>query len=97
MAQATWNAGGLHGRDVAWNLLVEHNQSDSLRKHGLAVEASMRGLARRYGEDEDVVHAIEAHHNEVPPQTIEAVLTQASDACWMKRTCSASSFTFGTW
>ncbi|QDY07146.1 ribonuclease Y [Micromonospora sp. HM134] len=38
-------------------------------------------LARKYGESEDVVHAIEAHHNEVPPQTIEAVLTQASDAC----------------
>ncbi|NIL59140.1 ribonuclease Y [Salinispora arenicola] len=38
-------------------------------------------VARKYGESEDVVHAIEAHHNEVPPQTIEAVLTQASDAC----------------
>ncbi|MGC9666459.1 ribonuclease Y [Planosporangium sp. 12N6] len=38
-------------------------------------------LARKYGEPEDVVHAIEAHHNEVLPQTIEAVLTQASDAC----------------
>jgi ribonuclease Y len=38
-------------------------------------------LARKYGESEDVVHAIEAHHNEVAPQTIEAVLTQASDAC----------------
>lgn len=38
-------------------------------------------LARKYGESEDVVHAIEAHHNEVPPQTVEAVLTQASDAC----------------
>ena len=38
-------------------------------------------LARKYGEAEEVVHAIEAHHNEVPPQTIEAVLTQASDAC----------------
>ncbi|GIF34274.1 ribonuclease Y [Actinoplanes utahensis] len=38
-------------------------------------------LARKYGEHEDIVHAIEAHHNEVPPQTIEAVLTQASDAC----------------
>jgi ribonuclease Y len=38
-------------------------------------------LARKYGEPEEVVHAIEAHHNEVPPQTIEAVLTQASDAC----------------
>jgi len=38
-------------------------------------------LARKYGESDDVVHAIEAHHNEVAPQTIEAVLTQASDAC----------------
>jgi ribonucrease Y len=38
-------------------------------------------VARKFGEAEDVVHAIEAHHNEVVPQTIEAVLTQASDAC----------------
>jgi ribonucrease Y len=38
-------------------------------------------VARKYGEGDEVVHAIEAHHNEVPPQTIEAVLTQASDAC----------------
>jgi ribonuclease Y len=38
-------------------------------------------LARKYGEADDIVHAIEAHHNEVQPQTIEAVLTQAADAC----------------
>ncbi|MDQ6875347.1 MAG: ribonuclease Y [Actinomycetota bacterium] len=38
-------------------------------------------IARRCGESEEVVHAIEAHHNEVLPQTIEAVLTQASDSC----------------
>jgi len=38
-------------------------------------------LARKYGESDDVVHAIEAHHNEVQPQTVEAVLTQAADAC----------------
>ncbi len=37
-------------------------------------------LARKYGEHEDVVHAIEAHHNEVEPRTIEAVITQAADA-----------------
>jgi ribonuclease Y len=37
-------------------------------------------LARRYGESDDVVHAIEAHHNEVEPRTVEAVLTQAADA-----------------
>lgn len=37
-------------------------------------------LARKYGEHPDIVHAIEAHHNEVEPQTVEAVLTQAADA-----------------
>ena len=37
-------------------------------------------LAQRYGESADVVHAIEAHHNEVEPRTVEAVLTQAADA-----------------
>ncbi|GAA1711629.1 ribonuclease Y [Fodinicola feengrottensis] len=38
-------------------------------------------LARKFGEHEDVVHAIEAHHNEVHPHSIEAVLTQAADSC----------------
>jgi ribonuclease Y len=37
-------------------------------------------LARRYGESEGVVHAIEAHHYEVQPQTVEAVLLIAADA-----------------
>jgi ribonuclease Y len=37
-------------------------------------------IARKYGEQEDVVHAIEAHHNEVEVRTVEAVLTQAADA-----------------
>ncbi|MCG5211841.1 ribonuclease Y [Streptosporangium sp. KLBMP 9127] len=37
-------------------------------------------IARRYGEHEDVVHAIEAHHNEVEVRTVEAVLTQAADS-----------------
>ncbi len=37
-------------------------------------------LARRHGETADVVHAIEAHHNEVEPRTVEAILTQAADA-----------------
>jgi ribonucrease Y len=38
-------------------------------------------LLRRHGESEAVAHAVEAHHNEVQPRTIEAVLTQASDSC----------------
>jgi ribonuclease Y len=37
-------------------------------------------LARRYGEPEAVAHAMEAHHNEVEPQTVEAVIVQAADA-----------------
>ena len=37
-------------------------------------------LARKYGEHVDVVHAIEAHHNEVEVRTVEAVLVQAADA-----------------
>jgi ribonuclease Y len=36
--------------------------------------------ARRYGESQHVVHAIEAHHYEVQPQTVEAVLVIAADA-----------------
>jgi ribonuclease Y len=37
-------------------------------------------LARKYGESEAVAHAMEAHHNEVDPQTVEAVIVQAADA-----------------
>ena len=36
--------------------------------------------AKRYGESQHVVHAIEAHHYEVQPQTVEAVLVIAADA-----------------
>jgi ribonuclease Y len=37
-------------------------------------------LARRYGESQGVVHAVEAHHYEIQPQTVEAVLLIAADA-----------------
>lgn len=40
-------------RDEAWRLVCEYTQSESLRKHMLAVEAAVRAYARKYGEDEE--------------------------------------------
>jgi putative nucleotidyltransferase with HDIG domain len=40
-------------RDEAWKLVCEYTDSDSLRKHMLAVEAAMRAYARKFGADED--------------------------------------------
>jgi predicted hydrolase (HD superfamily) len=38
-------------RDDAWRLLTEYTKGDGLLKHALAVEAAVRGYARRFGED----------------------------------------------
>src|SRR3989442_333179 len=40
-------------RESAWSLLCEYTQSESLRKHMMAVEACMRSYARKYGDDEE--------------------------------------------
>jgi ribonuclease Y len=37
-------------------------------------------LARKYRESNDVVHCIQAHHGDIEPQTVEAVLVQSADA-----------------
>ena len=42
----------VHDRDAAWELLTEWTQSEPLRRHALAVEASVRAYARSFGEDE---------------------------------------------
>ncbi len=55
---------------------------------GKAVDHDMEGthvqigvdLARKYKESSDIIHAIEAHHNDVEPKTIVAVLVAAADA-----------------
>jgi ribonucrease Y len=80
---------------MAAELGLEHDQTRAVKRAaflhdiGKALTHEVEGshaqigadLARRCGESEEVVHAIEAHHNDVTPQTIEAVLTQAADAC----------------
>ena len=44
----------MNNRESAWGLLTEFTQSESLRKHALAVEACMRAYARKFGGDEDL-------------------------------------------
>ncbi|HVN32680.1 MAG TPA: ribonuclease Y [Thermoanaerobaculaceae bacterium] len=39
-----------------------------------------RDLLRKYGESEEVIHAMECHHGDVDPRTVEAVLVTAADA-----------------
>jgi putative nucleotidyltransferase with HDIG domain len=50
-------------RDAAWALLTEWTQNESLRKHALAVEASVRGYARTFGEDEDAWGVVALLHD----------------------------------
>jgi len=44
----------MNQRDAAWCLLTEFTQSESLRKHALAVEACLRAYARKAGDDEEL-------------------------------------------
>jgi ribonuclease Y len=67
---------------------VEVKRAAFLHDIGKAVSHEVGGshaligaeIARRFGEDAAIVHAIEAHHNEVEPRTLTAVLVQAADA-----------------
>ena len=56
---------------------------------GKAIDREMDGthlqigidLLRKYGETEEVVHAMACHHGDYDPETVEAVLVTAADAC----------------
>lgn len=67
---------------------IEAKRAAFLHDIGKAVSHEVGGshaligaeIARRFGEDPAIVHAIEAHHNEVEPRTLTAVLVQSADA-----------------
>jgi putative nucleotidyltransferase with HDIG domain len=50
-------------REAAWELLTEWTESESLRKHALAVEAAVRGYARKFGEDEEAWGVVALLHD----------------------------------
>src|SRR5688572_26540220 len=53
----------LLSRDAAWSLLTEWTESESLRKHALAVEAAVRGYARQFGGDEEAWGVVALLHD----------------------------------
>ena len=59
---------------------ARHRQGGLARGRGPARASSAATSPAAHGESEAVVHAMEAHHNEVEPQTIEAVIVQSADA-----------------
>jgi putative nucleotidyltransferase with HDIG domain len=50
-------------KQEAWSLLTEFTQSESLRKHALAVEACMRAYARKFAEDEELWGVVALLHD----------------------------------
>jgi len=50
-------------RDDAWQLLTEYTKSESLLKHAMAVEAAVRGYARKFGEDEEAWGVVALLHD----------------------------------
>ncbi len=60
-------------------LLHDIGKAQTHEMEGSHVELGVN-LVKRYKESRDVIHAIEAHHGDVEPQTITAVIVQAADA-----------------
>ena len=60
-------------------LLHDIGKAQTHEMEGSHIELGVN-LAKRYKESKDVIHAIEAHHGDVEPKTITAVIVQAADA-----------------
>ena len=84
--EVAWLAGTM-AAELKANVQVA-KRAGLLHDIGKAVDREMDGthleigidLLRKYGENEDVVHAMACHHGDYDPQTVEAVLVTASDA-----------------
>ena len=78
---------GMLAAELGANVYVS-KRAGLLHDIGKAVDQTQEGthiqlgveLARRFGEKEEIVHAIEAHHDDVTANTIEAVLVKMADA-----------------
>ncbi|RPJ84144.1 MAG: ribonuclease Y [Acidobacteria bacterium] len=78
---------GIMGREVGANVNI-CKRAGLIHDIGKAVDRDLEGthlqlgveLARKYGENDEVIHAMEAHHFDVDFRTLEAVLVQAGDA-----------------
>ncbi len=84
--EVAWLAGHL-AAELGVNVRVA-KRAALLHDIGKAVDREMEGthldigreLLRKYGESEEVIHAMECHHGDVDPRSIEAVLVTAADA-----------------
>lgn len=78
---------GMIAAEIGANVKIA-KRAGLLHDIGKAVDQTQEGthielgveLARRYGEKEEIVHAIEAHHDDVTANTVEAVLVKLADA-----------------
>ena len=84
----------VHDRAAAWATVCEFIQSDALRRHSLAVEASVRWYARQSGEDEAAWGNVALLHDfdweihptlEQHPQAGEAILAERGYPEWFRR------------
>jgi len=84
--EVAWLAGNL-AVELGVNARVARRAA-LLHDIGKAVDREMEGthldigreLLRKYGESEEVIHAMECHHGDVDPRSVEAVLVTAADA-----------------